>query len=273
MSARERFAASLTAAALLLAPSARAWSADAKLTAEALVARHLEALGVAPSPASGPRVLEGGCLLDIRRGGSAKLEGRTRITSEGQRYRIDLKFDHSAYWGESFAVDGDKVEIGFIQPVRRSPLGYFLNTYGAILKEGLVGGTFSTAWPLIDVAGRKPKLKYEGVKKLGERPVHQLRYKMAKDQGEMSILMSFEADSFLHLGTTYALRLRPGLSQDIQDTAGQDDVLMRLEESFEDFVAVDGLHLPRRWTLKYETGGGASSTFWVWETVLERAAP
>jgi hypothetical protein len=96
---------------------------------------------------------------------------------------------------------------------------------------------------------------------------------MAKGQGEMAVTMSFEADTFLHVGTTYNLRLRPGLSQDIQDSAGQVDLFLRLEEAFADFVSVDGLYLPRRWTLKYETGGGASNTFWIWETVFARAAP
>lgn len=260
-------------AMVLLAWGRPAVAGESKLTAEELVAHHLEALGPAPAATTGPRVLEGACRLEIRRGGAANIAGQTRFTSEGRRLRIDLKFDQSSYWGESFAYDGARVEIGFIQPVRRSPLGNFLNAYDAVVKEGLVGGALSTAWPLLDLAGRHPKLRYDGLKKVDGRPVHQLRYQMAQGQGDIAIVMAFEADTFFHVGTTYKLRLRPGLSQSIEGSASQVDVFLRLEEAFGDFVAVDGLHLPRRWTLKYETGGGASDTFWIWDSVFERAAP
>lgn len=264
---------SLIAALLLLLLASSATAGEPRLTAESLVARHLEALGTASAGSPEARVLEGACRMEIKRGGAADIPGRARFSSEGRRFRVDLKFDHSNYWGESFAFDGDKVDVGFIQPVKRSPLGNFMNAYDAILKEGLVGGALSTAWPLLDVQGRHARLKYQGVKKLDGRPVHQLRYQMEKDQGDMAIVMSFEADTFLHLGTTYSLRLSPGLGPNIEDSAGQVDVYLQLEERFDDFVSVDGLHLPRRWTLKYETAGGASHTFWVWETVFERAAP
>lgn len=248
-------------------------AAEARLTPEEVVARHLEALGQAPASAARPRVLEGACRMQIRRGGAADIGGRTRFSSEGGHVRIDLKFDHSDYWGESFSYNGDKVEIGFIQPVRRSPLGNFMSAYDAILKEGLVGGVLSTAWPLLDVAGHRAKLKYDGIKKLDGRPVHQLRYQMARGQGDMTVLISLEADTYLHVGTVYSLRLKPGMSQNIEDTAGQVDVYLRMEESFGDYVALEGLHLPRRWSLKYETGGGASNTFWTWDTSFDQMAP
>jgi hypothetical protein len=266
-------ATALAAAVVCGIAGAGARAGEPRLTAEAVVARHLEALGSAPPQGEGPRVLEGVCRMEIRRGGAANIEGRARIATEARRVRVDLKFDHSSYWGESFVFDGDQVQVSFIQPTRRSPLGNFINAYGAILKEGLVGGVLSRAWPLLDLQGRAPKLRYEGLKKRNGRPVHRVRYQVPGGPDGLQVSLDFEADSFLHLGTTYSLVLRPGLSPDIQDSAGQVDVQMRMEESFEDFVNVDGLRLPRRWTLQYETGGGAPSTFWVWDTRLDRAAP
>jgi hypothetical protein len=261
-------------AALLLTASASARAAETKLTAEALVAQHLQALGALPADAAAsPRVLEGACRFEIVRGGAARLEGQTRFTSEARRLRVELKFDNSSYPGETWSADADSIDVGFYLPTRRSPLGNFLNAYDALLKEGLVGGTLSRAWPLLDLAGHKPKLKYEGVRKIDGQPVHQLRYQMARGQGEITIVMSFEADTFLHVNTTYVLRQRPGLGGEIQDSARQEDVIQRLEESFSEFVTVDGLKLPRRWRLKYETGGGAPNTFWTWDTTLVRAMP
>ncbi len=268
-----RIARILEAVVVVVAWPLTATAGEPKLSVDTLVERHKAALGTASDPAAGPRVLEGACRFEIRRGGAARLDGQTRFSSEARRLRLDFKFDHSAYGGESFSSDGEAIDVGFFQPLKRSPLGGFLNTHDALLKEGLLGGTLSRAWPLLDLDARKPKLRYDGIKKLGKRPVHQLRYEMARGQGELAITLYFEADTFLHVGSVFSLRLRPGLGQGIEASASQVDVIQRLEESFDDFVSVEGLVLPRRWTLEFETGGGAPDSFWIWETQLARAVP
>ncbi len=48
----------------------------------------------------------------------------------------------------------------------RSKLGNFVVANDLLLEESLLGGTLSTSWALLDVAAKKPKLSFDGTKKL-----------------------------------------------------------------------------------------------------------
>jgi hypothetical protein len=243
---------------------------EPKLSPDELVARHLAAIGSAEDrAAASPRLVEGTCTFEVRRGGAGALAGRTRIASEGRRYGIDLRFGQSNYWGESVAYDGRKVDVGFMQAMRRSALGDFLNTYDALVREGLLGGVLSTAWPLQDLAGRSPKLKYEGLENLLGRPLHRLAYRAAKGQADVLVDLYFEPETFRHVRTVYALRRRPGMSGAIEDSAGQLDTSYRIEETFANFASAGRLTLPKRWTLTFSLEGPARSSLMIWETVVE----
>jgi hypothetical protein len=243
---------------------------EPSLTPEQLVARHLEAIGSAEArAAASPRLVEGTCAFEVRRGGAGSLVGRTRVASEGRRYGIDLRFGQSSYWGERVAFDGRKVEVGFMQAMRRSTLGDFLNTYDALVREGLLGGVLSTAWPLLDLDDRKPRLKYGGLETVEGRQLHRLGYKAAKGQADVSVDLYFEPETFRHVRTVYALRRRPGMSGAIEDSAGQLDTSFRIEETFASFAAAGSLVLPKRWTLAFSLEGPARSSLMIWTTVIE----
>jgi hypothetical protein len=247
--------------------------ADQKPSAESIVARHLEALGSAdPQAARALRVVQGPCHFEIRRGGAGSLEGTARVSSEGRRFRVELGFSSSEYYGERLGYDGNKVDVGFMQPGRRSPLGEFLATYDVLLKEGLVSGVLSSAWPFLDLAGRGPKLKYEGLKKVGDRTLHQIAYKAARGQGDVGVLLFFEPESFRHVRSEYRLALRPSMSSAIDRSASQQDVRFELDETFADFQTVAGLTLPRRWALVFSMDGPSTDALWRWESVVQKVS-
>lgn len=256
--------------ATLLGGAARA---EEKPTAESVVARHLAALGSSdPKATQSLRVAEGSCRFEIRRGGAGSLEGKARVSSEGRRYRLELAFPSSEYPGETLAYDGRKVEVAYMQPRRRSPFGEFLATYDVLVKEGLVTGVLSTAWPLLDVSGRGAKLKYEGLKKAGDRTLHQLSYKAARGQGEVAVLLFFEPETYRHVRSEYRLSLRPSMSSAIDRSASQQDVRFELDETFADFQPVGGLTLPRRWALVFTMDGPSTDALWRWDSVLEKVS-
>ena len=259
--------------AILTLAGGGAAQADQKPSAESIVARHLEALGAAdPRAAQALRVVYGSCHFEIRRGGGGSLEGKARVSSEGRRVRVELGFSSSEYYGETLAYDGRKVEVGFMQPGRRSPLGEFLGTYDVLLKEGLVSGVLSTAWPFLDLAERRPKLKYEGLKKVGERTLHQIAYKAARGQGDVRVALYFEPESFRHVRTEYRLALLPSMSSAIDRSASQQDTRFEMDETFADFETVGGLTLPKRWTLVFSLDGPSTNALWRWESVVERVS-
>jgi hypothetical protein len=263
----------LPLALILMLAGGGAARADQKPSAESIVARHLEALTSAdPRAAQALRVVQGSCHFEIRRGGGGSLEGKARVSSEGRRLRVELAFPSSEYYGESLAYDGRKVEVGFMQPGRRSPLGEFLATYDVLLKEGLVSGVLSSAWPFLDLAARGPKLKYEGLKKVGGRNLHQIAYKAARGQGDVAVSLFFEPETFRHVRSEYQLALRPAMSSAIDHSASQQDIRYELEETFEDFQTVAGLTLPKRWTLTLNMDGPSTNALWRWESVVERVS-
>jgi hypothetical protein len=248
--------------------------AEQKPSAESIVARHLEALGPpdAQAAARALRVVQGTSHFEIRRGGAGSLDGKARVSSEGRRFRLELGFSSSEYYGETLAYDGHKVEVGFMQTGRRSPLGEFLATYDVLLKEGLVAGVLSSAWPFLDLPGRGPKLKYEGLKKVGDRTLHEIAYKAARGQGDVHVSLFFEPESFRHVRSEYRIALMPSMSSAIDHSASQQDTRFELDETFADFETLGGLTLPKRWTLTFTMDGPSTNALWRWENVIAKVS-
>jgi hypothetical protein len=235
--------------AVCLAMALRA--ADEKLKPEEIVAKHLAAIGPAEIRAGAKtRIAEGTSMLRIIVGGTGDTEGRAAFLSDGLKYRIGLPTDKFDYWGEQFGFDGTNTEVGFVQPSSRSQLGGFLRRYDQLLKEGLIGGVLTTAWPLLDVAGRQAKLSYDGIKKVDGKELHRVKYLMKKGQGEVDIFLYFEPETFRHVRSSYNVVRTSGIGADITQSSRQQETRFMLEEFFADFKQVDGLTLPMSWILK-----------------------
>lgn len=237
-----------------------------KLKPQEVVEKHLASLGSPENRAAiRTRVLEGRARLDILIGGGTPLAGRALVVSDGRKYRVALEFLRQNYWGEQYMTDGDKVEVGFIIPGRRSQLGNFLNTYREVVQEGLPGGVLSTAWPLLDMQAHQPKLEYDGLKKVGDRQLHRLTYKLRKGGGLVTILLFFEQDTFRHVRTFIQHTEPAPLPATAAQPVAQSETRYTLEEDFSEFKEVDGLTLPTVWTIRMtaEISGGNSLLRWT----------
>lgn len=237
-------------------------AAAQKLTPEEVVGKHLASIGPAETLAGiRTRTLEGRARLDILVGGGIPIAGRALLASDGRKYRVALEFLRQNYWGEQYMTDGDKVEIGYIIPGRRSQLEDFLIKFPDIVREGLPGGVLSTAWPLLHLDQHQPKLEYDGLKKVDKRQLHRLTYRMRKSGGQVTIYLFFEPETFRHV-RTYMQYVEPA---DMPVSPGQSvarsETRYTLEEDFADFVQVEGLTLPTLWTIRMtaeKAGGGAN---------------
>jgi hypothetical protein len=72
----------------------------------------------------------------------------------------------------------------------------------------LVGGVLSESWPLLNVTERNPKLEYSGLKKIGDKQVHALKYTPRKGS-DLKIVLHFDAKSFRHVRTDYSRTVYP----------------------------------------------------------------
>jgi len=132
----------------------------------------------------------------------------------------------------------------------RSPFAYFLLAQDALIREGLLGGTLSTAWPLFDLPARKARLTVEGLKRVDGKQLYQVRYSASK-RSDVQIVLYFDTDTFRHVGSVYSLSVGNNLDADITNSASLLPERSSLEERFSDFQTFDGMTLPTHWNLQF----------------------
>jgi hypothetical protein len=261
----------IPAGAFLLVTCCVALMAATKPTAEDIIKQHREeGLNSAVLPAGQVREVRGSAQLTTPAKAVGALAGSFHVTSTAGSSRVTLQFKTDLYEGETWATDGQNVEIGFAQPrtSSRSALGIFLSVNTPIVVEGLLGGVLNARWPLLDVAGRGAKVSYEGLKKLGGRELHRLRYRASQHQGPLDVLIFLEPDTYRHIATVYTTSQAQGMGQTPESSSQQQDLVFRLEEWFSDFERFGAITIPKAWTLHYERSGNTTSE-WKYELRLE----
>jgi hypothetical protein len=250
----------------MIAPFAGA--KDGKLSIAELISKHLLSIGKASVQTNGPRVLQGKVVFSEIIGRNVHLEGASSVLSQGKKFKCSFQFGTQQYPGEQLVFDGQKSMVGMIDPTSRSNLGTFLYLQEDILREGLFGGTLSTAWPLLDVAPRGAKLKYVGIRKSEGRELHDLTYIPRKrgGNGELSIHLFFEPETYRHVMTVYTVTIH-NASGSAQE--GTDEIKQTLEEHFDDFRETDGLVLPFHWTVRYHVTPHSKTQEFQWESKFE----
>lgn len=249
---------------------AAAASDDTKLKPEELTARHLESIGSADArSAAKSRVATGAVSLVARIGGAGNLSGEAMMVSSGARLRFGMRFSVVDYPGENMAFDGSRPYTSFLPNGVRSKLSTFLTQQDAPLKEGLLGGVLSTAWPFARLSEQQPKLEYRGLKKVGGREFHELSYRPRKGSSSLKIILHFDPETFRHLRTQYTFQV--GASIGTREAPEQNsESYYSLTEDFDDFRAVDNLTLPHKYRLQLSVQTGTASTLYDYTLTINR---
>ena len=239
----------LTLAAIITASFAAPSAAD-NLTLQDVISKHLDSIGSPEARASNKgRVVLGTALTTFRIGGKGQANGRAVLASQGNMSLVGISFDVPEYPRENLGFDGEIVTVADLTPGVRSTLGKFFMTHEMPFREGLLGGTLSTAWPLLDISSRKATLKYVGMKKIDGRQLHVVLYDAKNDSG-LKTKLYFEPETFRHVRTEYEQRqiqqmvTQPGVTQQ------QGDSITKLIEEFSDFKTETGLTLPHTYKLQ-----------------------
>ncbi|HEY5883638.1 MAG TPA: hypothetical protein VIT88_03080 [Pyrinomonadaceae bacterium] len=228
-------------------------AAQEKLKVEDVIARHLEALGSAEAR-NKSRIIQGTAVGTFRLGGSGSAEGGAVIASQDVKSLISIVFGSSEYPYERIGFDGKTVTTGELTPGVRSSLGVFFMRHEMPIREGLLGGVLSTAWPLLDTSARSAKLKYAGIREVVDRKAYALTYE-GKNSGGLKTTLFFDAETFRHIRTEYEKRQIQLMPNQPSVTQQQGDSVTRLVEEFSDFKDEGGLMLPHQYkiTLSVET--------------------
>lgn len=261
-------------AALLPSTADAKTKADDKMKAEDVIAKHLEALGPqAARDAAKTRIVGGSSRAIFKaRSSSGAIDGQVVIASDENKVILGMKFDAPNYPGERFGFDGRKFTVGHLTPGVRSQMGNFALTNDEIFKEGLMGGTLTSAWALLNFSERKAKVEYSGTDKINDRLVHKLKYYPNKGS-DLKITLFFDAETFQHVRTQYdrVVGARLG-SGGPESSASQRETRYKIVEEFGDYKEEGKLKLPHSYKLQLEidkTGGGS---FDRWEMTLDQFA-
>ena len=221
-----------------------------KLKPEDVIAKHLESLGSAEARGSvKSRVMQGTVLATVRIGGGGQLKGGAVMASQGPMSLIGLIFGTQDYGNEKMAFDGNKLTLGELRPGTRTRLGGFLLTHDIMFKEGLIGGTLSSAWPLLDLADRKPKLRYAGTKKIEGRQAHVIEYE-PDSGGNLDIKLFFDAETFQHVRTEYQQEFHAPTVSHAEIAAAQQGTRLKFTEDFSDYRKEGVLMLPHTYKMQ-----------------------
>jgi hypothetical protein len=241
-----------------------------KLTPEELIARHLDSIGVAEARSkASTRVASGETKFIARVGGTANVDGQAMMVSSGAKLRFGLRLPLTDYPGEDMAFDGAQSATGLLPQGRRSQLSAFFSSQNLPLKEGLIGGTLSTAWPLLRLDEAQPKLDYRGLKKVDGRQLHEVSYRPRKASGDLKVSLFFDPETFRHVRTRYSFEV--GATIGTRDNSNMNtEIYYTLTEDFDDFRVVDGLTLPHKYKMQFSAEGRGSSAVHDWTVTVKK---
>lgn len=222
-----------------------------KLTAEEVVQKHIQSIG-SPNDIAAvkTRVIAGTALLTLKSPGSGQNSGLSLMFSEADKTAIAMNFGNPDYPHEKFGYDGKDVIISYIKPGIRSTLGDFIYQRSGIFKDGLLGGTLSSAWPLLNLDKQKVKLEYAGTKKIDGRQTHELKYYPRKGS-DLKISMFFDAETFHHIRTEYeqVVTNQMGAAPDAPRTFER-ELRYQMIEEFSGFKKEDKVTLPHTYKIR-----------------------
>ena len=241
-------------------------SSAQKLKPEHIVARHLESIGSAQERAAvKTRIISGTSQVVFHTTPVGQAVGRAVLASEDIKSLLGMSFPSAVYPREELGFNGSTFMAAYILPGSRSALGSFLMTHSLIFKQGLMGGTLSSAWPLLDLTKRNAELEYSGEKKVGNQMLHELKY-VPRGGSDLEIKLYFDPDTFKHVRTEYERTIAGAMGDRSYVTPGTGrETRFKMVEEFSDFKKESELNLPHTYKINLitDTDAGTLLTDWT----------
>lgn len=242
--------------------------AKQKITSEEIIARHLDSIGSAEARAAAKtRVIAGTAVATFRGRGTGNVEGRAVFASEDTKNLFGMAFGTPNYSGEKVGFDGKDLTVGYLRPGIRSSLGSFLLIHESAFRHGLIGGTLSSGWTLLNPTPNA-KLEYAGVETINGRMLHKVKYSPRKGS-DLRITLFFDTKNFRHLRTQYerviATRLGGG---GVDNQASQLETRYKMTEDFSNFKTEGSLTLPHNYNLQLDIESNNGSINYDWKLNL-----
>lgn len=221
-----------------------------KMTAEEVLAKHLDSIG---SPKVRALIKNQFALAELEvkvKGSATPMVGKAVILSENDKSLWGMNLNSNDYPQDRFGFDGKETKVGYTRPGVRSVIGGFIYSYKELLKEGLLGGSLLSSWALLNYDARKGKISYDGTKKIDDKETHTLSYS-PKGGSDLTIKMYFDAKTFRHVRTEYTRVVSAIQGRTVDSSAAQSADYYRLTENFSDFQTSSGITIPKIYKISY----------------------
>jgi hypothetical protein len=234
---------------LLPGGSAQSPKAD-KIKPEEVVARHLESIGTPRARAAvTTRIIAGTSQVIIRTPPPGQAVGKAVIASEGVKSLFGMSFPSPVYPREQLGYNGNTFMAAFSTPGARSGLGSFLMLHDIIFKQGLMCGTLTTAWPLLDMESHHAQLEYAGTKKLNDELLYELKY-LPRGNSDLKVTLFFERETFRHVRTEYERTVSAPMGKVEYTNIQEREARYKMVEEFSLFKLEGELTLPHIYKIK-----------------------
>ena len=251
LSIRKQSAIALIACSVLvfIVSTSRSSVAD-KIKPEELVARHLESIGAAKARAAiTTRIISGISQVIIRTPTPGQAVGKAVLASDGAKILFGMSFPSPIYPREQLGFNGNSFMAAFATPGVRSGLGNFLMMHDLIFKQGLMCGTLSSAWPLLDLPAHHAQVEYVGTKKIDDRVLHELKYE-PRGSSDLKVTLFFDRENFRHVRTEYERVVSAPMGKVEYTNVQEREARYKMVEEFSLFKSESGLTLPHVYTIK-----------------------
>ncbi len=231
-----------------------------KMKAEDILAKHLDSIGTSQErAATKSQIAVGDAQIKFITRKTPPIVGRIVIAAAGEKNFWGMNLNSTDYPQEKFSYDGSKAKVGFSRAGVRSVLGGFVLSNNLMLEEGLLGGTLSHSWAMLNMANRKAKISYDGTKKVNGKEGYVLGYS-PKGCSDVDIKLYFDKETFRHIRTEYKRVSSAGIGLTPDASSRYSENRITLSEDFSDFKTEGKLTLPHGYRIVYSTTGTSNGS-------------
>ncbi|NNE99203.1 MAG: hypothetical protein HKN25_09315 [Pyrinomonadaceae bacterium] len=259
-------------------------AAKEKISVEELLTKHKQSIGSPAALAAHKSMMAVGTSKALFKGrGTGQTTGIVVLASQGNQNMIGMKFNNTDYQFETMGFDGKNLTVGYAKAGTRSLLGSFIRVNEKTFKNGIMGGTLSTAWELLNYSKKRGKLKYSGEKKIDDVKLYKFSYNPKKGS-DMDVAFFFDKTTFRHVRTEYKRVISASLGRAtgnpsqgiatsrVDNSARQSETRYKMVEKFSEFKPEGGLTLPHTYKLYLEVLTGNGTTAYDWTMELQQFA-
>lgn len=237
-----------------------------ELTVEEILRRHAEAVGNEKDRTTTENRVAIGVSDFVLSLPASHSAGKVLFASDSRNAMLISSFDLLEYPYEKVGYFRGKIEVPFITPGTRSPMGSYLLLNDNLFSERLFGGTINNSWRLFDSESVVDRLRLGSRKKVNGKVCYVLRFtpKLAAS-ADSSIEIFIDAKTFRHLRTEYKQKIPDKNAYPTTFIGNQTgENVNTLTEDFDDFRAVQGLTLPFKYTVKLLLNSRAATKDFRW---------